>query len=332
MSSRAQPRPPSWRRARWCACASAALHVALLLAVAVAAAALLGGCGLGAGPTPSGVQLLVTRDFGADTLRALRAPAVHGQETVMSLLQRNATISTRYGGGFVESIDGHSGGYEGSEPVDWFYYVNGVEASKGAAEVNVHPGDRVWWDLHDWNQTDYIPAVVGAFPEPFRHGIDGHRFPVRVECADPEGEPCRTIAGRLRDAGVPAARAVLSPAGAGPESLRVIVGTWTQVRRESAAQELESGPGTSGVYARPAADGKTIAVLDGGGSIAGTLTAGAGLIAATRHAEDAPEWIVTGTDPVGLARAARAFNESDLRGRFAVAVAAAEVLPLPRPG
>ena len=311
-------------------------HRCAPLALGLAVAALFGGCGLGAGPTPSGVQLLITREFGARTLRTLRAPAAHGQETVMSLLRRNAAIGTRYGGNFVESIDGHSGGYEGSEPIDWFYYINGVEASKGAAEVKLHPGDRVWWDLHDWNQTDYTPAVVGAYPEPFVHGFGGHRYPVRVECAQPEGEPCRTIAGRLRDAGVPAARALLSPGGSGPQSLRVIVGTWSQVRHEGGAQKLESGPGTSGVYARPAEDGKTIALLDARGGVASTLAAGAGLVAATRHDEDAPEWIVTGTDASGLARAAHAFEEADLRGRFAVAVsagspAATEVLPLPRP-
>lgn len=265
----------------------------------------------------------------------------------MSLLRRNATVGTRYGGGFVQSIDGHSGGYDGSEPVDWFYYVNGVEASKGAAEVDVRAGDRVWWDVHDWNQTDYIPAVVGSYPEPFRHGIDGRRLPVRVECADPGGEPCRTVSGRLRDAGVPAARAQLSPAGAGPQSLRVLVGTWTQVRGEVGARVLEGGPGTSGVYARPAAVGATIALLDERGRAVRTLAAGSGLIAATRHEQDAPEWVVTGTDAAGVARAADAFDEADLRGRFAIALtagspatgaaattgsSAATVLPLPRPG
>jgi hypothetical protein len=55
------------------------------------------------------------------------------------------------------------------------------------------------------------------------------------------------------------------------------------------------------------------------------------LIAATRHAEDAPEWVVTGTDAAGLARAAHAFDEADLHGRFAIAVAAGAVLALPRP-
>jgi hypothetical protein len=286
------------------------------------AGALLAGCGLGAGATPSGVHLLITREFGARTLHALRAPAVHGQETAMSLLLRNAEVSTRYGGGFVQSIDGHHGGYEGGDSVDWFYYVNGVEASKGAAAVNVHAGDRIWWDLHDWSQTDYIPAVVGSYPEPFLNGIDGRRLPVRVECAEAEGAACRTVAGRLRDAGVPAARAALGPAGVGPESLRVIVGTWSQVHRELGVESLRGGPAASGVYARVSASGSTIELLDDRGRRVRTLGGSAGLLAATRYSGEEPEWIVTGTDPAGVELAAHALDEADLRGHFAVAIAA----------
>jgi hypothetical protein len=294
----------------------------LLLGFTLAAAAALTGCGLGAGATPGGVQLLITREFGARTLRSLRTPAVHGQETAMSLLLRNATVGTRYGGGFVQSIDGRHGGYEGGEPVDWFYYVNGVEASKGAADVDLHRGDRVWWDLHDWNQTDYIPAVVGSYPEPFRDGIDGRRLPVRVECAEAEGEACRTVAGRLREAGVPAARADLGPAGVGPESLRVVVGTWNEVRRELGVQSLQGGPAASGVYARVADSGSIIELLDGQGRSVRTLSGSAGLLAATRYSGEEPEWIVTGTDAAGVELAAHALDEADLHGRFAVAVTA----------
>ncbi len=308
----------------------------LVLAAALALALALAGCGLGAGATPSGVRLLITREFGARTLHSLRAPAVHGQETVMSLLLRNTTVGTRYGGGFVQSIDGRHGGYEGGEPVDWFYYVNGVEASKGAAEVDVHAGDRVWWDLHDWNQTDYIPAVVGSYPEPFLNGIGGRRLPVRVECAEPEGAACRTVAAHLREAGVPAARAQLGPAGVGPESLRLLVGTWSQVHRELGVQSLRGGPAASGVYARVSASGSAIEVLDDRGRSVRTLSGNAGLIAATRYSGEQPEWIVTGTDPAGVELAARALDEADLHGRFAVAIAAgsstqAGVLALPQP-
>src|SRR2546426_4233332 len=112
------------------------------LAIGLAAASSLAGCGLGAGRAPTAIHLTVTRDFGTAPLRSWRAPHVRGEETVMSLLMRNATVSTRYGGGFVESIDGLSGGQQGGRLVDWFYYVNGIEAPKGAASTKVHGGDH----------------------------------------------------------------------------------------------------------------------------------------------------------------------------------------------
>ncbi len=305
--------------------------LAMIALFALAAAGLLAGCGLGAGPTPSGVRLQVTREFGAHPLLSLHEPAVRGQETVMSLLLRNTHVSTRYGGGFVESIEGHSGGHEGGLPVDWFYYVNGIEASKGAAETNLHAGDRVWWDLHNWAATDYIPAIVGSYPEPFLNGIDGRRVPVRVECADAEDDACATVGARLRDAGVPAARAALGPAGVGPESLRVLVGTWPQMRREPGVSSLESGPGASGVYARIGDGGSTISVLDPQGQSVRTLTGTAGLIAAIRPSGEEPEWVVTGTSAAGVQLAAHALDEATLHNHFAVAVLpGGATVPLPQ--
>ena len=50
-----------------------------------------------------------------------------------------------------------------------------------------------------------IPAVVGAFPEPFRSGADGKRLPVRLECADDAEAACDEVAERLGDVGVNAA-------------------------------------------------------------------------------------------------------------------------------
>src|ERR1700727_705833 len=152
---------------------------ALVVFAALASTLALAGCGIGAGKAPTSVHLLVTSGFGASVLRSSSAPHVSGQQTVMSLLMRNAHVQTRYGGGFVQSIDGLAGGHQGSEPVDWFYFVNGIEASKGAASTNVNPGDSIWWDRHDWSQTETVPAVVGSFPQPFLNGIAGKRLPVR---------------------------------------------------------------------------------------------------------------------------------------------------------
>jgi uncharacterized protein DUF4430 len=309
-----------------------AASLGLAASLALAGSVTLAGCGLGAGQAPSAVQILVTRDFGAQVLRQIDRPVVRGEETVMSLLRRNEpAITSRYGGGFVQSIGGLSGGQEGGQPVDWFYYVNGIEAGKGAAATKVHPGDHIWWDHHDWSQVEGVPAVVGSFPEPFVNGIDGKRLPVRIDCAEVAGYACRTIASRFRELGVPAGIAGIG-AGGEPQTLRVLVGSWASVAGADGAQAIDGGPRSSGVYGRFSADGSTLTVLDSSGRTVRTLLAGTGLIAATRHGEDAPVWVVTGTDATGVDRAARSFEASVLRDHFAVALTAAGALPVPAAG
>ena len=312
--------------------ACARRHRVSLVATLSLAAVSVAGCGLGAGRAPSSVHLLVTRDFGATVVRSWRAPQVRGAETVMSLLMRNARVATRYGGGFVESIDGLSGGESQGQPVDWFYYVNGVEAPKGAASTNVQPGDHIWWDRHNWSQTDSVPAVVGSFPEPFLNGVGGKRLPVLVECADAAGSACGAVSGQLRKLGVPAARAALGSGGGAAHTLRVAVGPWTQLRGDPTIQSIEQGPRASGVYARFSADGKSLTLLDQSGGAVRTMRSGSGLIAATRSGEDAPVWVVSGTDSAGVSFAARAFDTGALQSRFAVAVSAAGARPLPAGG
>jgi hypothetical protein len=288
--------------------------------LAVAAAAALAGCGLGAGAEPTDTRLTVTDGYGARPLERLQAPSVGGEETVMRLLQRNAKVATRYGGGFVQSIDGRSGGHAGGRPVDWFFYVNGVEAEKGAAATRVRNGDRIWWDRHDWGSVQRVPAVVGSFPEPFLHGIDGRRLPVRVECADPGLPACDEVQRRLTRYEIPASlsrpRSVATK-----ETLRIVVGTWRTIAGDIGVATLEQGPRRSGVFARPSQDGRRIALLDAQGRTTRTLTARAGLVAATRAGDDPPLWVVTGTDDAGVASAAQAFDEGPLSDRFAVAVA-----------
>jgi hypothetical protein len=299
----------------------------LLKPLALAVPLALAGCGLGPGQAPKGVSLTVTRDFGAKAVHASAHPKTAGAETVLSLLARNYPVGTRYGGGFVQSIDGLSG----SQSLDWFYYVNGVEADKGAAATNVQPGERIWWDLHDWSETDSVPAVVGSFPEPFLDGYEGKRLPVRVECSRAQGRACRTVAGRLQAAGVPAAISAIG-AGASSETLRILVGPWHAVSIETVAEQLRKGPRTSGVYAIPAAGGESIALLDEDGRAVKRLSGDAGLIAAVRQGQTAPVWLVTGTDETGAEMAAQDFDEAALRDRFALAVTHAGALALPREG
>jgi hypothetical protein len=287
----------------------------------VCAAAALAGCGLGPREgSDGGVQLTATRDFGSRPLLDVAPAKVAGADTVMRVLQRNAKVRTRFGGGFVEAIDGVAGGRRGGRPLDWFVYVNGIQSAKGAAETKVYGGDRLWWDRHDWGVTQNIPAVVGSFPEPFVHGTEGKRLPVRVECDDPRAGACDTVAKKLIALGVPAGRSSISRSAA-DESLRVLVGVWSRLRGgDPESESIDAGPRSSGVFARFDAPGRHLAVLDARGRIARTLGPGTGLIAATRAKDRQPVWFVTGTDGPGVAGAARAFDESALSDRFALAI------------
>jgi hypothetical protein len=284
------------------------------------------GCGLGPGPGTGAVNVNVTRAFGGMPVRSLSSKHVAGSQTVMRMLQRSFRVRTRYGGGFVQSIDGYTGS---SGSVDWFYYVNGVQAKQGAASTSVHKGDRIWWDLHDWRATDSIPAVVGSFPEPFVHGVGGKRYPTTLECGSGVAGACTRVTAELRDDHVPVANQLIGT-GSGPDTLGVVVGTWSEIRSELAGQLIAHGPGASGVYARfTGPRGDRLELLDPGGHVVRTLGPGAGLIAATADSSDAPAWLITGTDAAGVAAAARALTPQALHNHFALAVDGTATVPIP---
>jgi hypothetical protein len=273
--------------------------VARRVLLATIAAAALAGCGLGAGGEEDGVRLIITERFGSRSLIEREVPAASGDETVLDLLRAHAPASAARG--------------------RWFGYVNGVEPERAAAAAEVHAGDRIWWDRHDAGAAR-ARAVVGSFPEPFLHGIDGKRLPVRVECTEARSDACDAATESLTRLGVVAARGGLQTSLT-METLRVLVGTWEQLRADGTAARLELGPRASGVYARPARDGRAIAALDARGRVTRTLRAGTGLVAATAHADGRPVWIVTGTDARGLRAAADALSEDVLGDHFALAIA-----------
>lgn len=295
----------------------------------VLAAASLAGCGLGRGAGTGDVTLTVTRGFGSAKVASITWPEVPRSETVLRMLESSLPVKTRYGGGAVESIDGASA--NNASHLDWFYYVNGIEARAGAASTAVHRGDRIWWDLHDPSATYSVPAVVGSFPEPFVHGIGGKRLPTTVECAPGLGAACARVSTALSSAGVPAASQLLGT-GSGTDTLGVVVGTWRELESEVGAALVEHGPSASGVYARfSGPGGQSLQLLGRKGQVVRALHAGAGLIAAISDRSSEPTWLVTGTDAAGVLAAARALTPARLRQRFALAVQGSADLPLPLP-
>lgn len=310
--------------------ALAVLASVLVVALAPAAA----GCGFGEGNERpgGGATLWVTQDFGHRELGSTKLRTVREGQTVMRMLRSKFDVTTRFGGRFVQSIGGLEGQGAGGQ-VDWFYWVNGLEADKGAAEWDVLPGDRIQWDHRDWSAAMRIPAIVGAFPEPFANGLEGKRRPVRVECDDVGSPACADARERLNDVGVSTSGSSLGAPGTEAVT-RLVVARWPRARIVRGAADLEEGPEASGVFARFSRDGDTLELLDEKGRTARRVERGdgVGLVLALQPRADELVWIVTALDDEGLAAAVRALNQRKLRNAFAVAATGDRVEKLPLVG
>ena len=122
-----------------------------------------GGDEVGPGQTQPAAQaqlagdataILVTTDCGGRVV--LEKTAVDPGQTGLQALDRVADIETDSGGLFVTAIEGLE--QDTDAQLAWLYYVNGVMAEKGAAEVTLEEGDVEWWDLHNWEETCEIPV------------------------------------------------------------------------------------------------------------------------------------------------------------------------------
>ena len=144
--------------------------------------ALLAVAGCGGSAHGEDATLWVTRHRGTEVVVTHAVPS---GLTAIQVLEREADVDTSYGGRFVEGVDGVAD--NAASQRSWFYFVNGIEADRGAAEYRVRPGDVIWWDYRSWKGDSMRrPVVVGAFPEPFLHGYGGHVLPaaVRYESKD----------------------------------------------------------------------------------------------------------------------------------------------------
>ena len=140
--------------------------------LAACALVLLAGCGHER--TGSGTATLwITRDRGATVVLVQKVPA---GLTAMQALDKKADISTRYGGRYVQSIEDVEGDI--GKRRDWFWFLNGIEADRSAADYKLRPGDVEWWDYRSWSGRDAragrrrrvpraVPARLG------RPGADG---------------------------------------------------------------------------------------------------------------------------------------------------------------
>ncbi len=271
--------------------------ITLLLVTAVACLA--AGCERVSDRTTGSAHQLVTDGFGART-HSDGAAADGG--SVLDALRATSTVETAYGGGFVSAINGLTS--DRSRQRDWFFYVNGVSAGRGADQQRLGAGDSVWWDYHPWDGR--IWAVVGLWPEPFVHG-----YPARpgAVTADP---PLDSV---LRDAG--------ARVGTGSSPWRVRVGADAALRATDPAwRRAMADPVAAGLTVRIdgdrirtlGADGTTLTDVVGGRAIAAAVLTG------TTPEDGGVLLAVAGLDADAARSAAQriARDPAALRGRFAV--------------
>lgn len=311
-----------------------------LVSLAAAAAVLgLAGCGQ-IDEKGAGVRVLITTDQGARSLLDERGVKATDDEPALAVLERATTIEADPRGN-VTAVAGRRA--DGDRR--WTLWLNGSPMRSGAlaatkADVNlqqlpvldtvrttkVSEGDTLWLDLG--SSPVVARGVVGTYPEPFLHGQEGKRWPVRVECGQQRGRACRMVRDALVRYDIPAVTNLVRTSY-NPESARIAVGTWKQLREDPSLGLAERGATTTGISVVPAADGRSIGLADPQGRIARTLGAGAGAIFATRWRDEPPSWAVTGTDEAGVLRAAGALDETVLRRRIAVGVQGGDVVGVP---
>jgi len=283
------------------------------------------------------VSVVITTNFGEPALVEQTVTVEEGT-SALDVLPQVTSVETKYGGGFVSSIAGLSSRYggTGSQKEDWFFYINGMAVNTGAGAYLLFPGDVEHWDYHDWGFRQFIPAIIGDFPEPFLHGHGGKVYPTLVVYQDSREEAACRIADRLTELGVAdiACRRLDELTADEQESGNLILlgdGEFEPIK------ELNEPWNRLGFYAH-FADGR-LEVFDAAGQPVQDYDTGAGLIQATQNiwnpkgvgASENVVWMVTGLDEAGVSAAVDTLvgSECEFNHACAIVIAGGKIIRAP---
>ena len=306
------------------------LAAAAALACAVAAA----GCGIGPGAATEGTAYLtVTRDYGAERLLESSVDDPPESETVLRMLDSEADITTRYGGGFVQSIEGLEGAAGGQRPLRLVLLRQRDRVAQSA------PPTYASTAATGSGGTTATGVPRCAFPPSSDRGRSRSRTAPRASASrsgSTASAPTTTARGSPIGSRTRGSPASIGAPGARSEGdlLRVVVGTWDEVQADSAVAQIEDGPATSGVFAdfEPSFDAiyDDLVALDPTGREAGRFGPGTGPGRSGQEGEEQPTWVVTGTDEAGVEAAVGLLDPESLRDRYAVAITSGgREIPLP---
>jgi len=288
------------------------------------------------GSLSSAVTVVVTWDFGNEVLLE-ETVAIEPDTRAMDVLQKVASVETKYGGGFVDSINGIGAGSEeaGKSPMDWFLYINGIASNVGAADYILGDGDVEHWDFRNWSYHQYVPAIIGNFPQSFRRGYKGNIRPTVVVYEAWLGSEAESLVEHLERAGILDVSAVSGDQLSG------------EVREQNnliILAEMDSGviAEINSAYKKLGLsiyfDSGKIVALDADGNTFREFGSGSGVIQATQNpwqpkgvgAGESVVWMVTGNDETGVRSAVEALMYQDFKYAYAVVISGGEIFRVPQ--
>ena len=283
------------------------------------------------------VSIFITTHFGTKVIADKSLPLKSGA-SVMDVLGEHFDIETAYGGGFVNGINGIRSNYtkklgNESPKMDWFYYVNGVQASVGCLEYFPRPGDIIWWDYHDWDNAMFIPAVTGCYPEPFLHGYEHKTKGTLIMYQQGYEAIAEKIAANLEVLG--AKNIELKNFDPGKILNRdmptMVVGVWDHIGQDANIQKIMENKRKTGIYLDLSTSEFTALNPEREKVQSFTEHPGAIFATGTGSGDGAPLWIVTGMDNTGLHSAVEVLTEerSKIKGSFAVIIEGDQVINVP---
>lgn len=280
------------------------------------------------------VDLLITRDFGTRTLFA-KTVGYKENATILDVLKSNLQIETKYGGSFINSINGLVGSTRGAngKRQDWFNYINGICCDVGVLDYNLETAAAIWWDYHPWMMGPSIATVIGSYPEPFLHGYEGKVKPTIIMSSEDDLDLSKSLQAALKSQGVSQVKVINFNEGnletrPGPT---IVIGKWDKLKQIDYLEKLNQAYSKTGtcVYFSD----KGLELLDYSGKAAKKIDGSAGVIVATGQGlgDDSPLWLVAGTDEAGLHSAINVLtkNPDKIKHMYNAAILADKVMALP---
>ena len=315
---------------------SLALITAFLLAVAALCA-----CSAPSSEKEAGVitvRVVTTQNFGQELMFDETLEVLPGTSAMAALI-KVAEVETAYGGGFVNAINGVRSGSTGSQSMkmDWFFYVNGIQASIGALDYELYDGDIQHWDFRDWSFHHFIPAIVGDFPEPFRHGYGGKTSPTIIVYANGLRGDAEDLENRLAQLSIGdvSIKRLSELSENEKESCNLLLLGTMDCQHISELNQVWNRLGFFAYFKNG-----NIVTLNPEGEVAAEYGAGVGLIQATQNpwnpkgigACESVVWLVSGTDEAGVKDAIHALvnRYTEFQYAYTAVVANGEIIKVPQ--